>query len=179
MKDELMPSPRGPILVVDTRVAALRRIGELLRSAGQDVVEAWSFVDAKRQLAARPPALVISSLRLAAFTGLHVVHLGRLAQPDLNAIIVAPGADTALQAEAEHVGASLLVEPVSIDALLALVARILGTEVLTPADASFRLERREEDRRQLVTSGFAPDRRVCERRSTTPTVLTPESKLDA
>jgi len=121
MADELMPF--GPILVVDTRVAALRRTGELLRRAGHDVIEACSFVDGKRLLATRRPALVVSSLRLAAFNGLHLVHLGRLAQPDLNAIIVAPAADAVLQAEAEQVGASLLVEPVPTAALLSLISR--------------------------------------------------------
>jgi DNA-binding NtrC family response regulator len=116
---------RGTILLVDTRVAALRRTGDLLRRVGHDLIEAASFDDAKRLLAARRPALVISSLRLAAFNGLHLVHLGRLAQPDINAIIISSGADAVLQREAERVGASLLVEPVPTPAFLSLIARMV------------------------------------------------------
>lgn len=71
------------------------------------------------------PALVISSLRLAAFNGLHLVHLGRLAQPRLGAIIFSSGADATLETEAERVGASILQEPVPTASLLALIERML------------------------------------------------------
>jgi sigma-B regulation protein RsbU (phosphoserine phosphatase) len=117
------------ILLVDTRYAALRRTAESLRRAGYDVIEAASFDDAKRVLAVRRPALLISHLRLAAFNGLHLVHLGRLAQPDLNAIIISSGADAALQVEAERVGASLLVEPVPTSALHSLIGRMFAPEI--------------------------------------------------
>jgi DNA-binding NtrC family response regulator len=154
----------GTILLVDTRLAALRRTGELLQRAGHDVIETASFNDAKRLLAAYRPALLISSLRLGAFNGLHLVHLGRFAQPDLNAVIIAAGSDAVLQSETERVGASLLVEPVPIPALLSLIGRMLGTEASPVADES-RRERRRSDRRRLLTSGSASERRVGERRT--------------
>jgi DNA-binding NtrC family response regulator len=116
---------RGTILLVDTRLAALRRMGELLRRAGHDVIEAASFDDAKRLLASRRTVLLISSLRLGAFNGLHLVHLGRLVQPALPAIIVTADSDAALESEAECAGASLVLEPVPPGALLSLMARML------------------------------------------------------
>jgi DNA-binding NtrC family response regulator len=122
---------------------------------GHDVIDAGSFDDAKRLLAARRPALIISSLRLAAFNGLHLVHLGRLAQPDLGAIILSAGADEVLRAEAERVGASLLVEPVPTATLLSHIAQMIETGS----------ERRQSDRRRVSLSGFAPDRRLGERRA--------------
>jgi DNA-binding NtrC family response regulator len=150
-------SGRGTILLVDTRPAALRRTAELIRGDGHDVIEAASFDDAKLVLAARHPALLISSLRLAAFNGLHLVHLGRVAQPDLNAIIISHGTDAVLQTEAERVGALLLVEPVSTEAFLALIARMLETEALAPASASPCSEHRQGEPSQPEFSN--PERR--------------------
>jgi DNA-binding NtrC family response regulator len=171
------------ILLVDTRFPALRRTGDLLRRAGYDVIEASSFEEGKRLLAARRPPMLISNLRLAAFNGLHLVHLGRLTQPELTAIIISAGADAALQAEAERAGASLLVEPVPITALLSLISRVLEPEAdrrviaggfTTGPDRGVpHVERRRADRRCLVISDFAPDRRAYERRAMVGTELEP------
>ncbi len=150
------------ILLVDTRVAALRRTSDLLRRAGHDVVEAGSFDEAKRILAARSPYLLVSGLRLAAFNGLHLVHLARLAQPDVNAIIISSGADAVLQSEAERVGASLLVEPVPPSALLLLISQMFDASSAA-AELPFAIERRHEERRRASAAG-APERRVGERR---------------
>jgi DNA-binding NtrC family response regulator len=153
------------VLVVDTRLASLRRTADTLRRAGYAVVEAASFEDAKRILGAKRPWLVISGLRLAAFNGLHLVHLGRLTQPDLNAVIISAGADNVLEAEAERVGASLLIEPVPPHALLSLIEnmwRESSAHVLVGTD------RRQAERRRLHTLNFAPERRLQERRLGSP-----------
>lgn len=152
-----------PILVVDTRVAALRRTSELLRREGFDVIEAGSFNEAKRSLVGGSPALLISSLRLAAFNGLHLVHLARLARPQLHAIIISAGADAMLQSEAEQAGASLLLEPVPPSMLLSLIFQMLrdDTGSVEPA-AGF--ERRHSERRRTIDSDFVADRRVADRR---------------
>jgi DNA-binding NtrC family response regulator len=138
MAHEPAESGRRTILLVDMRPTVLRRTAELIRNSGHDVIEAASFDDAKRALAARHPSLLISSLRLGAFNGLHLVHLGRLARPDLNAIIISHGADAVLQTEAERAGASLLVEPVPTAAFLGLIVSMLETDALAPACASPR-----------------------------------------
>ena len=126
----------GTILLVDTRPAVLRRYGDLLQRAGYDVVQAATFDDAKHALCAQRPQLVISHLRLAAFNGLHLVHLGHLAQPDLDAIIITGESDLAMRAEAERLGATVLVEPVHSAELLSAVARVIKQDVtaewLTP-----------------------------------------------
>ena len=145
------------ILLVDTRLAALRRTGELLRRVGHHVIETGSFQDAKCALAVESPQLVISSLRLGPFNGLHLVHLGRLADPGLAAIIISPTGDTVLQTEADRIGATLLVEPVPTASLLALIAKLMPSGSQT--------ERRAGDRRSVCNSGFAPERRVDDRRA--------------
>jgi DNA-binding NtrC family response regulator len=158
-----------PILVVDTRVAALRRTSDLLRRAGFDVIEAGSFNEAKRSLVDQSPALLISSLRLAAFNGLHLVHLARLAQPQLHAIITSTSADAMLQSEAEQVGASLLLEPVPPALLQSLIFQILGGHASIGLSAG--LERRQFDRRQTVDPDFGEDRRVTDRRAAVVSLL--------
>jgi DNA-binding NtrC family response regulator len=146
---------------VDTRVAVLRRTSDLLRRAGYDVIEAGTFAEAKRILATRSPFLVISGLRLAAFNGLHLVHLARLTQPDMNAIIISGSSDAVLQSEAERVGASLFVEPVPPSGLLALILQMFEAD-LAKAEGPIA-ERRRSDRRGLAAD-VATDRRIGERR---------------
>jgi DNA-binding NtrC family response regulator len=154
------------ILVVDTRVAARRRVADSIRRAGYEVIEAASFDEAKRSLIARRPALVISSVRLAAFNGLHLVHLGRLAQPKLGAIIFSSGADAMLQVEAERVGASILQEPVPTATLLSLIDRMLDQDPDSSSDLRLA-DRRSGERRGQAEMAFVPERRMSERRAPT------------
>lgn len=150
----------GSILLVDTRSAVLRRLSEMLNRAGYAVVLAASFEDAKRALTFHQPWVIISHLRLAAFNGLHLVHLGRLADPELRAIVVASGTDVLLQGEAEEMGATVMVEPLHSGELLSELARLIAArERVEPF-----IERRRGDRRQIVIEGFAPERRVADRR---------------
>ena len=146
------------ILLVDTRSAVLRRLSEMLNRGGYDVVLAASFEDAKRALMFHQPWLIISNLRLAAFNGLHLVHLGRLADPDLRAIVIASGNDMLLQGEAEEMGATVMAEPLHSGELLSEVARLI-------APAEVFVERRKGERRQIIIAGYTPERRVADRRA--------------
>jgi len=158
------PRATPEILLVDTRIAALRRAADVIRRAGYFVIEAASFDEAKRVLMARRPALLISSLRLAAYNGLHLVHLGRLMLSTLGAIIIASGADPMLQAEAERVGASILQEPVPTGALLALIGRMLDAYPAELPSAPVVVERRIADRRGREEMTFVAERRIGDRR---------------
>src|SRR5262245_54497762 len=133
----------NPILLVDTRVAALRRTNDLLRRAGYQAIEATTFDDAKRILVSVSASVLISSLRLGAFNGLHLVHLARLARPEMTTIIISGRADATLQQEMDLAGASLLVEPVPPSTLLSLLAQTIAR---TKADPSL-CDRRHADRR--------------------------------
>jgi DNA-binding NtrC family response regulator len=113
--------PRA-ILLVDTRTVPLRRLSETLQRAGHHVIPAASFDEAKRALAVYEPAVLISALRLAAFNGIHLVHLGRLANPRMPAIILSSERDATLHEEVHRVGATLLIEPVQTPMLLSLLS---------------------------------------------------------
>ena len=155
---------RSSILLVDTRAANLRRLSDTLQRAGHRVIEAASFEDAKHALAVHEPDILISALRLAAFNGLHLIHLGRLSNPNLNAIILSTERDASLHDEVHFIGATLLIEPVHTLMLLDLLATRRdgigwGADVVTVS-----VERRQGERRQSPSAGHSPERRVSDRR---------------
>lgn len=164
------------ILYVDTRCGTLRRIGDSLTRAGYDVIEAASFEDAKHAIMSRPLALLVSHLRLAAFNGLHLVHLGRLVQPDLQAIVISTEADAVLQDEAHRIGATLIVEPVHTPTLVSAIARCIDPQATAESDAP-RVERRERERRRQRIPDFSPDRRIADRRAVVAVVARPWNGL--
>jgi DNA-binding NtrC family response regulator len=119
-----MNSPREHpvVLLVDTRSATLRRLSDTLQRAGHVVVEATSFDEAKHALLIRRPSALISALRLGAFNGLHLVHLGRIENPQLQAIILSTDRDIQLHDEIHAAGAMLLIEPLHVPTLLSLLS---------------------------------------------------------
>jgi len=119
------------ILLVDTRCTALRRFGDSLQRAGYDVVEAASFDEAKRALVNRP-TLLITNLRLGAFNGLHLLHLGRLAEPQLQAIILACVSESTFKDEADALGVLLMIEPVHTADLVMAAGRMLDDQQANP-----------------------------------------------
>ncbi len=156
---------RSVILLVDTRVASLRRLSDTLQRAGHCVVEATSFDDAKHALMIHEPGVLISALRLAAFNGLHLVHLGRLSNPDLEAIILSTDRDVALHDEIHLVGATLLIEPLHVPTLLALLQHRLVTVAGPDSTVTVRVERRQGERRHPSSIGHTPERRIADRRA--------------
>jgi len=162
---EAQSAQTGRILLVDTNGVRLRRFSDALERAGFPVIPASSFEEAKQALTSEHPAMVITYLRLAAFNGLHIVHLGRLMQPNLAAVIVGSAADVVLQNDAHRIGATFLLEPVHSATLVSLASQCItpfqraDDAIETPAR-----ERRVADRRQFFAAGFAPERRLADRR---------------
>src|SRR5262245_22725930 len=62
------------VLVVDTDAHRLRTAQNILRPVAE-VVACSEFRAARTQLLAHPPDLLVTSLRLEAYNGLHLVHL--------------------------------------------------------------------------------------------------------
>jgi DNA-binding NtrC family response regulator len=163
MMQSAAPLMRGTVLLVDTRCTMLRRFGDSLQRAGCDVVQAASFEDAKHALAIHRPHLLVTNLRLGAFNGLHLLHLGRLVAPELETILITTPSDFVLKDEAENLGACVMVEPVHTNDLITTVGRLLG--LAAPARLSPVLhDRRVSDRRRLHIAGFSPERRIADRR---------------
>jgi DNA-binding NtrC family response regulator len=160
-----VPRYRSAVLLVDTRGAHLRRLSDTLQRAGHHVIEAASFEDAKHALVDHEPGVLITALRLAAFNGLHLVHLGRLSNPELNAIVLSTDRDVALHDEVHLVGATLLIEPLHTPTLLDLLQQRRDIGVRSDTFAGMRVDRRRGERRQSPSLGHTPERRVADRRA--------------
>jgi DNA-binding NtrC family response regulator len=110
------------ILVVDEHEPAVSATVAALVDAGYAATGAHSFREAAQILVEAPPALLIASVRLGAYNGLHLLVRGRAERPDLAAIMIgAPSA--AVESEARRLGAAAYVtQPFEMDALLGCAA---------------------------------------------------------
>ena len=98
-----------------------------LSAAGFRVVTSASFEDGKALLdAADPPALLIASVRLGAYNGLHLVIRGRLDHPDMAAILTSDAPDPSLHAEAAKYGAGYLGGAVDRDTVVSRAMQALA-----------------------------------------------------
>jgi len=105
--------PKWPaqILLVDADPTALRRVGFGLSEKGYKVAATASFEAARKRFESINPELVVAAVRLAAFNGLHPAAWLRFSRPDLPVIITHTEHDIVLEADARHLGAMFVVEP--------------------------------------------------------------------
>ena len=158
--------PDPTVLFVDPTPERVREAVGFLQSAGYHAVGATSF-DAARNLLATPPDVLISSLRLRSFNGLHLILHGRFLKPDMVAVVVADSLDAFLAAEAARRGVAYLVRPLQAGPLLALLSaglerRTIGNDALDDFGQLYR-DRRVGDRRH-EPAGVDADRRRADRR---------------
>lgn len=98
-----------------------------LSAAGYRVVTSTNFADGKALLEAEdPPALLIVSVRLGAYNGLHLVIRGRLDTPGMAAVLASDTHDPILAAEAARYGAAYVSGVVSRDEVLSVAMQALG-----------------------------------------------------
>jgi DNA-binding response OmpR family regulator len=159
------PQRHAKILVVDTDPISVSSLRAELRRAGFETVEATSFEAAKDLLKTLRPAVMIADVRLGAFNGLHLLLRGRMQQPDLVGIVTSSFPDPVLQTETSRLGATFLLKPLNLSEVLALISQSFQSRkpsaVALPNNSA---ERRIFERRQTITPGFAPERRVADRR---------------
>ena len=72
------------------------------------VIRIESFNEAKQMLLEQPPELMIVSVRLEAFNGLHLVLHGRFKRPGMAAIVIADAVDYGLEPEAKKMNAIMV-----------------------------------------------------------------------
>ncbi len=112
------------ILIVDEDRAALTTMVAALTHAGHSAIGAPSFRDGIRALTSTTPALLICSVRLGPFNGLHLLMRGRAEHPGLPAILMGPPSEVVAR-EAHGLGAAVyLTQPVDLDALTSAVAEL-------------------------------------------------------
>jgi DNA-binding NtrC family response regulator len=111
------------VLIVESDHRTRAEMAHWLRDAGYAAREAATFEEARAALASAPPAVLVASLRLGAYNGLHLVISARAARPALRAVVVTNADDSAVADEAREAGAVYLAKPIRRHALLEAVDR--------------------------------------------------------
>jgi DNA-binding NtrC family response regulator len=94
------------LLIVDLYPTFGFRLETIARSAGWDVIVRQSFVEARQDIAAFAPAMLVTALRLGDFNGIHLVHLSKLANPRAPCVVYGEAeGDVELGREAQRAGA--------------------------------------------------------------------------
>lgn len=120
------PDPqRLPVLLVGTEEIQVNARLDALSDAGFTVVPVHGFLDARQLLAEQEPEAIVTDVHLGDYNGLHLVAIAQVEHPRTACLVTGPR-DPALQAEAYHLGARYLVEPVTLDRLAAALAEVVA-----------------------------------------------------
>lgn len=110
------------VLVVDSHAAELSATAAILETAGYQVARALGFEEGRRSLDSVQPAVLITSVRLGSFNGLHLIVRSRVSRPSMAAILTHDVSDPVLEREARMQDAIFLSKPWDPQTLLNLVA---------------------------------------------------------
>jgi DNA-binding NtrC family response regulator len=165
------PSVSDPVanvsaLIVEPALPEALALASALTACRFDVIVADTFQKAKASIAASPPVILITEIRLADYNGLQLVLRGKSIRPDMAAIVLSDATDMGLQADAEAIGATYMLKPVTAGDLRAAVFRTLGSPMIkgrqvNPIRPPF--ERRRGERR-IAADRRHDDRRIADRR---------------
>ena len=114
---------RQPVFVVGTHDARGRV--EALSRAGFSAVLVTTFLDARQMLVETEPEAIVTDVQLGDYNGLHLVAIAQIEHPRTTCVVIGPR-DSSLQAEAYHLGARYLVEPVEHDRLTAVLEELVA-----------------------------------------------------
>jgi DNA-binding response OmpR family regulator len=114
-----------PVLLVGTVETTAQARLDALSKAGFVVLPVRGFLDARQVLAELEPEAIVTEVQLGDYNGLHLVAIAQVEHPRTACLVTGPR-DPALQAEAYHLGARYLVEPVTLDRLGAVLAEIVA-----------------------------------------------------
>jgi DNA-binding NtrC family response regulator len=164
-----------PTMIVEPDDADRLFLSATLTSAGLHVTATESFSSARQLLVAQPPSILVTEIRLGAYNGLHLAHLGRWLQPHMRLIVMSRFHDRVLRRDAEVMGAAFVQKPVTSAALLAA----LYSTMLREPNADGTLEpirsrhdcRLEEHRRMAAAFIDEEERRSRKRRRKIATFL--------
>lgn len=127
------------ILVVDTQSAAVARLVNALTSAGLAAIGAQSFADALEMLGVVNTDLLITSVRLGPYNGLHLFLRARALHPNATAIIIGPS-DPTLAREARALGARAYLTTLSPDVVVLEALTILRPATDAPDGLPLRMQ---------------------------------------
>lgn len=109
------------VLVVDSHAAELASTVALLEAAGYQVSRALGFEEGRRALDSLRPKILITSVRLGPYNGLHLIVRSRALCPGITSILTHNVFDPVLESDARREDAAFLVRPCKPQAFLDLV----------------------------------------------------------
>lgn len=93
----------------------------VLRRTGYQLVPVLGFDEARRALDRMEPTVLVTSVRLGSYNGLHLVVRSRVSRPAMSAILTHDVVDPVLENDARAQGAAFLLTPWRPEILLDLV----------------------------------------------------------
>ncbi len=108
---------------MDDDLSLLEVLERAFQNAGIEVVAHSTFEGARKALHDDTFDALLTDVRLGAFNGLQLAVISRDAYPDLRVIVFSGFDDPVLRSEAERIGATYVVKPVTTERLLELVRR--------------------------------------------------------
>lgn len=145
------PIPQISSLIVSGTLSNALGVVSLLTASHFHVTVADSYARANQRLVEHAPALLITELRLGEYNGLQLVFRGKERRPKMAAVVLTSMDDAVLQADAEAMGATFVLTPISVRELMAAALRTLMRGVAVPGEAGAirpPFERRHHERRQ-------------------------------
>jgi DNA-binding response OmpR family regulator len=126
MNDRIAMTTSRRVLVVSTNFHQRDQLVRWLASDGYDSVAVGEFKDARLELDAHRPDLLVSDVKLDAYNGLHLAIWGRGKGLATRSILIGEP-DLVLQKEAERERAAYLTPPLEQKAFLTTVASLLSS----------------------------------------------------
>ena len=161
-------SPQSPCsaLVVEPNMLEMVRVVSALSRAGFSVTATDNYHEARNWLAAAPPLVLVTEIRLGAYNGLQLALRAEAAGARTTVVVTSAFPDPVLQRDADRVGVTFALKPLTEAALLAAVYRTAmrrpdANGALEPIRPPF--ERRSGERR-IATSPVEFERRSADRR---------------
>jgi CheY-like chemotaxis protein len=160
-------------LVVEPNELEMVRLVSALSGAGFSVTATDNYHEARNRLAAAPPLVLVTEIRLGAYNGLQLALRAESSGRRTTVVVTSAFPDPVLLRDADRVGATFAVKPLTDEALLAAVYR---TAMRRPdANGALELirppfERRSGDRR-MACSPVDVERRTVNRRRNVASLL--------
>lgn len=120
---DVLPLSGIPALVVDPDKADSAFLVSTLRSAGLIVTVADGFTSARARLVRRPPAVLVTEIRLGYHNGLHLAHIARWRRRQTILVVTSHHRDPVLTRDAAALGATFVPKPLRPGRLLVTLYR--------------------------------------------------------
>lgn len=109
------------VLVVDDDQSLIDGLKRWFSDAGLDVVAHTTFEGARQALRSERFDAMLTDVRLGAFNGIQLAVVARDSFPDMKIVVFSGFDDPVLHNEAEQIGATYVVKPVTAGALTELL----------------------------------------------------------